>query len=180
MEQSARKKVLVSGCFDLLHSGHVEFFCQAAQHGDLYVRLGTDANIKALKNHEPMYSEAERLFMVKNISCVHDAELSIGSGRHDYWSDMEVLQPDIYFVNEDASAMEEREAHCNKVGVQMIVSKRTAHDGLAARSSTSMKARLRENAAREDASKDLDDVRAYDRVVPWRLCFAGGWCDLKW
>lgn len=45
----------VSGCFDLLHSGHVEFFRQAAQHGDLYVRLGTDANIKALKNHDTMY-----------------------------------------------------------------------------------------------------------------------------
>jgi cytidyltransferase-like protein len=45
----------VSGCFDLLHSGHVEFFRQAAELGDLYVRLGTDANVKALKNHVTMY-----------------------------------------------------------------------------------------------------------------------------
>ena len=29
------KKVLVSGCYDLLHSGHVEFFQQASQYGDL-------------------------------------------------------------------------------------------------------------------------------------------------
>lgn len=28
------KKVFVSGCYDLLHSGHVEFFRQAAQYGE--------------------------------------------------------------------------------------------------------------------------------------------------
>ena len=31
------KKVFVSGCYDLLHSGHVEFFQQASRYGDLYV-----------------------------------------------------------------------------------------------------------------------------------------------
>ncbi|WP_418327115.1 hypothetical protein [Segatella sp.] len=36
-----KKKVFVSGCYDLLHSGHVEFFQQASQYGDLYVdRIG--------------------------------------------------------------------------------------------------------------------------------------------
>lgn len=29
-----KKKVFVSGCYDLLHSGHVEFFQQASQYGD--------------------------------------------------------------------------------------------------------------------------------------------------
>ena len=33
------KKVFVSGCYDLLHSGHVEFFQQASRYGDLYVGL---------------------------------------------------------------------------------------------------------------------------------------------
>jgi len=33
---SAGKKVLVSGCFDLLHSGHVQFFHEASQHGPFY------------------------------------------------------------------------------------------------------------------------------------------------
>ena len=39
------KKVFVSGCYDLLHSGHVEFFRQAAQYGDLYVGIGSDNTI---------------------------------------------------------------------------------------------------------------------------------------
>lgn len=37
------KKVFVSGCYDLLHSGHVEFFRQASEFGDLYVGIGSDS-----------------------------------------------------------------------------------------------------------------------------------------
>ena len=44
------KKVFVSGCYDLLHSGHVEFFRQAAQYGDLYVGIGSDATILDYKH----------------------------------------------------------------------------------------------------------------------------------
>ena len=29
-------KVFVSGCFDVLHSGHIRFFEEASQYGDLY------------------------------------------------------------------------------------------------------------------------------------------------
>ena len=38
-------KVFVSGCYDMLHSGHVAFFEEAASHGDLYVGLGSDETI---------------------------------------------------------------------------------------------------------------------------------------
>ena len=36
------KKVFVSGCYDMLHSGHVAFFKEASTHGDLYVGIGSD------------------------------------------------------------------------------------------------------------------------------------------
>ena len=63
----ANKKVFVSGCYDLLHSGHVEFFRQAAEYGDLYVGIGSDNTILKYKNHQTVYKEQERLFMVKSI-----------------------------------------------------------------------------------------------------------------
>ena len=47
------KKVFVSGCYDLLHSGHVEFFRQAAEYGDLYVGIGSDKTIEGYKHHRP-------------------------------------------------------------------------------------------------------------------------------
>ena len=40
-----KKKVFVSGCYDMLHSGHVAFFEEAASHGDLYVGIGSDKTI---------------------------------------------------------------------------------------------------------------------------------------
>ena len=39
------KKVFVSGCFDMLHSGHIAFFREAASYGDLYVALGSDRTV---------------------------------------------------------------------------------------------------------------------------------------
>ena len=43
------KKVMVSGCFDLLHSGHIKFFETAAKYGQLFVCIGSDKNIYKLK-----------------------------------------------------------------------------------------------------------------------------------
>lgn len=43
------KKVFVSGCYYLLHSGHVEFFQQASQSGDLYVGIGSDATYQRVQ-----------------------------------------------------------------------------------------------------------------------------------
>ena len=68
------KKVFVSGCYDLLHSGHVEFFRQASQYGDLYVGIGSDQTILGYKHHKTFYPEQERLFMVKSIKYVKDAD----------------------------------------------------------------------------------------------------------
>ena len=61
------KKVLVSGCYDLIHGGHVAFFKTAAQFGKLYVAVGADSNLLLLKGKVPYFSHEERLYMVKAI-----------------------------------------------------------------------------------------------------------------
>ncbi|HWQ45636.1 MAG TPA: adenylyltransferase/cytidyltransferase family protein, partial [Longilinea sp.] len=91
------KKVLVSGCYDLLHSGHVEFFREAAVYGDLYVAIGSDKTIYDLKGRETVNSEDERLFMVKSVSWVKDAFISKGSGILDFEAELREMRPD-YFV----------------------------------------------------------------------------------
>ncbi len=53
------KKVFVSGCYDLLHSGHVEFFQQASHYGDLYVGIGSDATYLEYKHRKPMFPQEE-------------------------------------------------------------------------------------------------------------------------
>ena len=56
------KKVFVSGCYDMLHSGHVAFFEEAAGYGDLYVGIGSDKTINDLKARKTINSDAERLY----------------------------------------------------------------------------------------------------------------------
>ena len=102
------KKVMVSGCFDLLHSGHVAFFQEAAQFGDLYVALGSDRTVYELKGTPPVNSQDERLFMVKAIRCVKDAFISRGSGVLDFAPEFEELKPDIFVVNEDGHSAEKQ------------------------------------------------------------------------
>lgn len=135
------KKVFVSGCYDLLHSGHVEFFRQAAAYGDLYVGLGSDATIEELKHHRPMFPEEERLFMVKAIRYVHDACINRGSGFLDFTPTVDSLRPDIFVVNEDGASEEKRD-FCAARGIEYVVLQRTPADGLTARSSTALKAAI--------------------------------------
>jgi cytidyltransferase-like protein len=54
------KKVFVSGCFDLLHSGHIAFLQETASYGDLYVALGSDQTVYELKGRLPVNSEQEQ------------------------------------------------------------------------------------------------------------------------
>ena len=95
------KKVFVSGCYDMLHSGHVAFFEEAASHGDLYVGLGSDETIFELKARKTFNKNAERLYMVKSIRFVKDAWINSGSGIMDFEKEVLELKPDIFFVNTD-------------------------------------------------------------------------------
>lgn len=75
-----KKKVFVSGCFDVLHSGHIAFLQEAAQYGDLYVALGSDKTVLELKHRATLYTESERKYMLDALACVHKVYISPGSG----------------------------------------------------------------------------------------------------
>ena len=151
-----KKKVFVSGCYDLLHSGHVEFFRQASEYGDLYVGIGSDATILDYKHHKTVYSEQERLFMVKSIRYVKDAFINAGSGIMDFIPTVDFLKPDILVVNEDGGN-EEKRRFCEERGIEYVVLKRTPQEGLEARSST--------------------ELKKVSSMIPTRLDLAGTWID---
>jgi cytidyltransferase-like protein len=163
----AEKKVFVSGCYDLLHSGHVEFFRQAAAYGDLYVGIGSDDTILHYKNHRTLYNEKERLFMVKAIRYVKDAFINAGSGLLDFVPTVDWLKPDILVVNEDG-ASEEKRLFCEERGIEYVVLKRDPHEGLEAHSSTSLKERMCGIPTRLDLAGTWIDQ-------PYVSCHAPGW-----
>lgn len=92
-----RKKVFVTGCFDLLHSGHIAFFEEASRYGDLYVGIGSDRNIFQLKGRKTLYPENERLYMIKSLRFVKDAWINSGMGVLDFLEEISKLKPDIFF-----------------------------------------------------------------------------------
>ncbi|MBE0685848.1 MAG: adenylyltransferase/cytidyltransferase family protein, partial [Anaerolineaceae bacterium] len=131
------KKVLISGCYDLLHSGHIEFFREAAAYGDLYVALGSDKTIYDLKGRLPINNEIERQFMVRSISYVKEAFISKGSGLLDFETEFRSIQPDYLIVNEDGDLQEKRQL-CTELGVDYIILKRQPYDNLPPRSTTAL------------------------------------------
>ena len=163
----SKKKVFVSGCYDLLHSGHVEFFRQAAQYGDLYVGIGSDETILHYKNHKTVYSEQERLFMVKSIRYVKDAFINQGHGVLDFLPTLDIVKPDILVVNSDGGSEEKRRV-CEERGMQYVVLQRDPHEGLAARSSTELKKSPCQLPTRLDIAGTWIDQ-------PYVSCFAPGW-----
>ena len=162
-----RKKVFVSGCYDLLHSGHVEFFRQAAQYGDLYVGIGSDNTILHYKNHKTVYSEQERLFMVKSIRYVKDAFINQGDGVLDFVPTLDIVHPDILVVNSDGGSEEKRRL-CEQRGMEYVVLQRDPHEGLAARSSTELKKSPCQLPTRLDIAGTWIDQ-------PYVSCHAPGW-----
>ena len=161
------KKVFVSGCYDLLHSGHVEFFRQASQYGDLYVGIGSDETILGYKHHKTFYPEQERLFMVKSIRYVKDAFINQGSGIMDFVPTIDIVKPDIFVVNADGSS-ETKRKFCEERGIEYVVLERTPAEGLTARSSTDIKDSTCQLPTRLDLAGTWIDQ-------PYVSCFAPGW-----
>jgi cytidyltransferase-like protein len=134
--QPARKRVIVTGCYDWFHSGHVRFFEEASELGDLYVVVGHDANVRLLKGEgHPLFPQDERRYMVGSIRYVKQALISTGHGWMDAEPEIARIKPDIYAVNEDGDKPEKRE-FCKAHGIQYVVLKRMPKEGLPRREST--------------------------------------------
>lgn len=134
-----RKKVVVTGCYDWFHTGHVRFTEEVSGYGDLYVIIGHDANIRRLKGHgHPLFPEAERRYMVGSIKYVKQALIASGNGWVDADPEIRRLKPDIYAVNEDGDKGGKRE-YCEKLGIEYLVLKRKPAAGLPGRNSTDLR-----------------------------------------
>ena len=150
-------KVFVSGCYDMLHSGHVAFFREASHYGDLYVGLGSDSTIQDLKGRGTINSEQERLYMVKSIKYVTDAFVNSGNGIMDFEQELERLKPDFFVVNEDGFSPAKQEL-CDKLGINLKVLERIPDAGLPARSTTEIR-------------------NSNNCQLPYRIDLAGTWID---
>ena len=152
---SKRKKVFVTGCFDMLHSGHVAFFKEAAEYGDVYVGLGSDDTVFNLKGRYPVNNQDERKYMIEALASVKECLINTGSGIMDFIKEIETVHPDIFIVNEDGNSPA-KENLSKKMGIEYKVLKRIPYKNLPARSTTSLR---------------------NECTIPYRIDLAGGWLD---
>lgn len=149
------KKVFVSGCFDLLHSGHVAFLKEASEYGQVYVGLGSDQTIYALKGRRTINSEDERKYMLEALSSVHSVKINSGNGILDFLDDLRILNPDVFIVNEDGHTPD-KEKICTDMGIEYRVLKRIPYANLPVRSTTALRK---------------------EKPIPYRIDLAGTWID---
>jgi cytidyltransferase-like protein len=150
-----KKKVFVSGCFDLLHSGHIAFLKEAASFGDLYVCIGNDENVYQLKGRYPVNSQDERQYMIEALGCVTECRINKGFGIIDFLQELDEIKPDVFIVNEDGATPAKAEI-CQSKGVEYHIFQRIPHENLPVRSTTTLRT---------------------ESIIPFRIDIAGGWLD---
>jgi len=152
---SEKKKVFVTGCFDLLHSGHIAFLQEAETYGDVYVSIGSDANVHYLKGRYPVNTQEERKYMLDALSCVKNCIINSGWGYIDFEKELRDIMPDFFVVNEDGHTPA-KQALCMEMGIEYKVLKRIPHGELPVRSTTMLRTEC---------------------TIPFRIDLAGGWLD---
>ncbi len=150
-----RKKVFVSGCFDLLHSGHIRFLEKAAAYGEVYVAIGSDRTVAELKGRAPITTEAERKYMLEAVRHVSQCVISRGNGLMDFVAELKKIKPDIFLVNVEGNTPAKSEL-CRQMGIKYVVLDRDPHGDLPPRSTTNLRRECH---------------------IPYRLDLAGGWLD---
>jgi D-beta-D-heptose 7-phosphate kinase/D-beta-D-heptose 1-phosphate adenosyltransferase len=121
------KAIIVSGYFNPIHKGHLEYFLNAKLHADkLFVIVNNDHQ-RALKGSKEFQKEDERLFIVSNIKPVYKAILSIDEDRTVRRSIDKIVEDyddkyEFTFANggdQDNQSIPEAEV-CNKLGVRLL------------------------------------------------------------
>jgi D-beta-D-heptose 7-phosphate kinase/D-beta-D-heptose 1-phosphate adenosyltransferase len=112
------KKVLLGGCFDLLHRGHIEQIKKAKELGDyLIINLSSDKQVKKKKgNGRPVIPENDRKEMllalryVDEVICMDTEELNLPLL-------LEIAKPDILIANKGNN---DYDKICKKYNVKII------------------------------------------------------------
>ncbi|MEK7061422.1 MAG: adenylyltransferase/cytidyltransferase family protein [Patescibacteria group bacterium] len=114
------KVVLVGGCFDILHYGHIYFLKKAKRLGDfLVVALESDENTKRLKGPKrPIHTQKRRAEMLKSLRFV-DRVISLPPNP-DYELLTKAVKPDIIACDQEDNLLRNKKVYEN-LGAKIVV-----------------------------------------------------------
>ena len=118
------RTVLVGGCFDILHIGHVRFLSEAKKMGDyLIVLLESDEKVKRLKGKsKPVFIQKERAEMLSALQCVDLVVLlPVMENDKDYLNLINKIKPNIIAVTENDPNIEKKQGQAREVGGKLKI-----------------------------------------------------------
>jgi len=73
LKERGKKVVFTNGCFDLIHTGHIQYLQKARNLGDcLVVGVNSDRSVRELKGDlRPIFTELERAQILAGLECVN-------------------------------------------------------------------------------------------------------------
>lgn len=156
------KKIFVSGCYDIIHAGHVQFFREARALGDhLTVSFASDNVLWHHKERRSSLPEEHKLALLNNLRVVDEAVIGENEALGlDFQEHFRRIRPDVLAVTEDDQYADIKKALCKEVGAKYVKLPKTPPQFSPVSSSGIVKW-----------------IKAPDRS-PVRIDFAGGWLDV--
>ncbi len=122
-----KKKVLISGCYDILHGGHIQFFKEAKALGNhLIVSFASDQVLWNHKKRRASIPEDHKFALMSAIQIID--EVVIGDCNEkglDFKNHFRKIKPNILAVTEDDQYADVKKALCAEVGAEYIVLPKT-------------------------------------------------------
>jgi len=156
------KKVFVSGCYDILHAGHLQFFEEARALGDYLVVSFASADVLwHHKRRKPSIPDDHKRVLLQGLRMIDEVVITHGTKAGlDFEDDFLRIQPDFLIVTEDDQYSQIKRELCEKVGAQYTILPKTPP-----------------HFEPVSTSSIVRWVQA-PTEAPLRIDFAGGWLDV--
>ncbi len=122
------RKVFVSGCYDILHGGHIQFFRQARALWDhLTVCFASAEVLKLAKNRKPSIPDEHKMMILSSLKYVDEVVTSSDSDPvFDFRGHIKTIRPDILVVTDDDTNADLKRDFCKQEWIEFVVLPKTS------------------------------------------------------
>ncbi len=123
LDRVTKKIVLVGGCFDVVHLGHLIFLEKAKAKGDvLIVLLESDENIKKNKGeNRPINNQKNRAIFLTKLKMVDEViQLPYMKSDEDYLKILKKIKPNIIAVTKGDKNLNKKIAQSKEIGAELV------------------------------------------------------------
>ena len=156
------KKVFVSGCYDILHAGHLQFFEEARALGDYLIVSFASADVLwHHKRRKPSIPDEHKFALLQGLRMIDEVIITHGHKEGlDFEDEFLRIRPDFLIVTEDDKYGPLKRDLCERVGAHYTVLPKTPP-----------------KFEPVSTSSIVRWVQA-PTEAPLRVDFAGGWLDV--